>query len=277
MSRQFLNTLLAAAFCLGFISAAPKTRTTGIEADIRIQGNDWDAPPEDIKKLLDSTASQILPYFHDRTLKPILVSRRRGSVPITLDDRGPNGEFQVKLNTGSTFWSQYTYQFAHELCHVLASVDHPHRGRHQWFEESLCETSSLFTLSKMRESWNRQPPYPNWKTWGNHFDEYLNNLLADRARRLPPDQTMSQWITANLPELEKEDKVTVHSKLAAVYLLAIFQDEPEGWETITWLNTGADEDRLGFEQHLHAWRQRVPARDKDFIGKIQKLFGYHVG
>jgi hypothetical protein len=272
--RIVLLFLVTAALLFGFSTAIAAEAPAGGEGVIRVQGDQWGASSADIEKVLHSTAGQILPYFHDRILKPILVSRGN-IVPITLDQRGPDGEFQVRLTSHSTFWAQYTYQFAHELCHVLAAVDHPHRGRHQWFEESLCETSSLFVLSRMRESWDRDPPYPNWKSWGVHYDEYLNALLAERARRLPPDQTMSQWVTLNLPELEKEQKVTEHSKLVAAYLLAIFQDEPEGWECITWLNTGVESDAsLGFEEHLRAWRGRVPERHKAFIGKIQKLFGY---
>jgi hypothetical protein len=269
--------VIAIALSYGFAPSIAKEPPAGLEAVIRVQGDNWGASAEDIDKVLHSTANQLLPYFHDRTLKPILISRW-DVVPITLDQRGPDGEFQARLACHSTFWAQYTYQFAHELCHVMASVDHPHRGRHQWFEESLCETSSLFVLSKMHESWDRDPPYQNWKNWGANFDHYLNNILAERARRLPPDQTMPQWIAANLPALEKETQVTEHSKLAAVYLLALFQDEPEGWETVTWLNTGANSDEgLGFEEHLRAWRERVPERHKAFVGKIQKLFGYKAG
>jgi len=275
-----LNALLlpiAVALSTGFPPALAKDTPAGIVPVIRVQRDNWGAQTEDIEKVLYSTAGQILPYFHDRTLKPILVGRVNG-VPITLDQRGPGGEFQVKLGCDSTFWAQYTYQFAHELCHVLASVDPPHRGRHQWFEESLCETSSLFVLSRMRVAWDRNPPYRNWRRWGIHYDEYLNAMLAERARRLAPDQTMSQWVTTNLPELEKEQKLTEHSQLAAAYLLALFQDQPEGWEAVTWLNTGADYDEnLGFEAHLRAWRKRVPERHKAFVGKIQHLFGYHAG
>ncbi|HWE00774.1 MAG TPA: hypothetical protein VG326_00085 [Tepidisphaeraceae bacterium] len=269
--------MLTAALSFCFSASLAQGPPRDIAPIIHVEGDTWGAPPADIGKVLDSAASQIFPYFHDRAMKPILVSRGN-IVPITLDQRGPDGEFQVKLTAHSTFWAQYTYQFAHELCHVLASVDHPHRGRHQWFEESLCETSSLFVLSKMHEAWDRDPPYPNWKSWGVHYDEYLNAMLAERARRLAADQTMSQWVTSKLPELEKERKVTEHSKLAAAYLLGIFQDEPQGWEAITWLNTSDDNDEsLAFEDHLRAWRRRVPERHKAFLGKIQKLFGYPVG
>jgi hypothetical protein len=241
---------------------------------LRVEGDGWGASKEDIEKVISSAAEQIFPLFPGRTLKPIIVTRGR-IVPITLDQKGPAGEWQVKLATGGTFWAQYTYQFAHELCHVLSNCDQHRRGKQQWFDETLCETSSLFVLSKMHKAWSDHPPYSNWKDWGVHFDEYLNALLAERARRLPPDQTMGQWIKAVLPELVNEHQVTSHSKLVATYLLPIFQDEPEGWEALNWYGTAGEKDQeLDFELYLRSWKTRVPEKHKAFVGKIQKLFGY---
>ena len=246
---------------------------TGGTIQIRVQGDDWKVPPENVKAVLDSTAAQLMEYFPGRQLKPILVSR--GSpVPITLNDKGPAGEYRVKLACDSTYWAQYTYQFAHELCHILSNYDHHHGGRNQWFEESLCETSSLFALSRMDNAWATSPPYPNWKNWGIHFDDYLNALLADRKRRLPPDRTMRDWMAENLPQLESEDHLTDRSKLVAAYLLPLFQDDPHGWEALNWLNLGPDDDRLPFRDYLEAWRSRIPAEHKAFVGRIQTLLGY---
>lgn len=241
---------------------------------IHVEGENWGAPPADVDKVLHSAAAQVLAYFPGREIKPILVSRGR-FVPITLDQKGPGGEFQVHLATGNTYWAQYTYQFAHEVCHILANCDRHQRGRHQWFEESLCETSSLFVLSRMHKQWEEDPPYPNWKSWGVHFDEYLNQMLAERARRLPPDQTMGQWIRLQLPVLVTERKVTEHSKLMAAYLLPIFQDDPQGWESLNWYHTGDRDNDLEFEAFLRAWKLRVPEKHKTFVAKIQKLFGYN--
>ena len=200
-------------------------------------GENWNADGTEIKKVLDSAAAQILIYFPDRKLNPILVSHGQ-EVPITLDAKGPSGEYQVRLATGSTYWAQYSYQFAHELGHILCNYDRHHAGRNQWFEESLCETSSLFVLSRMGHAWKSDPPYPNWKDWGVHFDVYLNEILAKRSRRLPPDLTMPMWLKSNLPDLSQERRLTERSMLAATYLLPLFQDDPHGWECLNWLNLG---------------------------------------
>ncbi len=241
--------------------------------EIHVLGEDWSAPRDDVEKVLASTAHQLLIWFPDRQLNPIRVSRWN-DVPMTLDDKGPDGEYQVRLGVSSTYWAQYTYQFAHEMCHILANYDHHHRGQNQWFEESLCETSSLFVLSRMRRAWEIDPPYPNWKDWGTHFDDYLNAMLAARSRRLPPDLTMPTWMAKNLPALRGEHQLTDRSKLVAAYLLPIFQDDPQGWESLNWLNLGENDDALEFDAYLAAWRDRMPERHKAFIAKIQMLFDF---
>lgn len=253
--------------------AAEKEPLPPLALDIRVIGNDWEAVPADVDKVLHSTADPLVVHFPGRKVKPILVSRGQG-VPVTLDLKGPAGEFQVHLATGNMFWAQYTYQFAHELCHILCNCDQHHRGRHQWFEEALCETSSLYVLSTRRQAWETNPPYPNWKSWGIHFEQYLDHILADRARHLPPDVTMRLWLKSNLPQLETERGLTDRSKLVAVYLFAIFQDEPDGWESLNWYHPDDKDSALDFEAFLHAWKARVPARHKAFVGKIQMLFGY---
>lgn len=267
----YLNFLIL--LLLALLPTRPAIAAAPPLAEIHVVGNDWNASSEDAAKVLDSTANQLLAFFPGRKLAAVRVSHRDG-VPITLDAKGPNGEYQVKLGANSTFWAQYTYQFAHELCHILANYDKHHGGRNQWFEESLCETSSLFVLSRMHQAWDKEPPYPNWKDWGVHFDQYLNEILARRTRRLPPDMTMLMWITANLPDLAAERELTSRSMLVAAYMLPIFQDDPEGWESLNWLNLGEKDDELDFEQYLRGWRERVPEKHKAFVGKIESLFGY---
>ena len=54
------------------------------------------------------------------------------------------------------------YQFAHEFCHILCNFDDDWKGNN-WFEETMCETSSLFVLRRLSKEWEERPPYPAWK------------------------------------------------------------------------------------------------------------------
>src|SRR5450759_2591810 len=75
---------------------------------------------------------------------PIEVSRGI-SEPVTHFERGPSGEIRVELNVEGPYWAQFAFQFGHEMCHVLCEYgDYPNPNK--WFEETLCETASLFVL-----------------------------------------------------------------------------------------------------------------------------------
>jgi hypothetical protein len=241
--------------------------------DIKVSGDWGEGSKQDVHAVLESCAENLLRYCPERRLKTIIVRPREG-VPISLFDKGPAGEYQVLLSAHDTYWSQYAYQFAHELCHLLCNYDKRKTGRNLWFEESLCETSSMFTMRKMAIAWKTKPPYENWKGFSEHLDQYVDKLLAPPARRLPPDRTMAGWFREHEASLEQQRGITVDSQLVAVYLLPIFEDEPTGWESLTWINLGPHDAEVDLRVYLQLWKERVPERHRAFIGKIQKLFGF---
>ena len=60
------------------------------------------------------------------------------------------GEHIIFLNAKENYWCQWVYQFAHEYCHHL--IDGTLTGEWSnllWFEETICELSSLYNLNKM--------------------------------------------------------------------------------------------------------------------------------
>jgi len=70
---------------------------------------------------------------HGAPVSPILVEAKGG--PIVLFRRGKNDEIFVRLDTGGYLWAQYSYQFAHEFCHILCRYDQDKTGN-KWFEET---------------------------------------------------------------------------------------------------------------------------------------------
>lgn len=236
---------------------------------------DFKTDNDDVRKVLISVAEVYLKSAGDRRLAPILVSPTK-EAPITLHRKGPNGETRIKLACDDTYWSQYAYQFAHELCHVLSNCDRrdpDDPNRNQWFEEALCETASLFVLRRMTDAWKTNPPYRNYRDYAPSFQRYADSILARRDRRLPPDLTMAQWLARNIGELEKEDGLTPRSKLAATYLLSLFEDQPDGWEALAWINLGENDRTIPLGDYLAGWKQRVPEKHKAFVGRVAELFG----
>jgi hypothetical protein len=237
-----------------------------------VVSGDWGGGShEDVRAVLDSCAKNLLCYSPERQLGTILVRPREG-VPITLDQQGPHGEHQVLLSARGAYWCQYAYQFSHELCHILSNYDRRKRGRNLWFEEALCETSSMFTMRRLAIDWKANPPYPNWRGFAPSFDQYVDALLAPRDRRLPPDRTLPQWFREHEETLVRQDGLTTDSKLVAVYILPLLEDEPQSWEALTWINLDQHDADVDFRGYLRGWKQRVPERHRAFIAKIQRLF-----
>ena len=247
--------------------------------EIRIvEGEGWGgAGVRDIKAVLDSTAKNLLKYFPDRKLSPIIVEHTTGS-PVALYALGPNGEFRVHLNSKGLRWSQYSYQFSHELTHVLAGYKkvEPNSPPNQWFEESLCMMGSLFTMRRMSESWKTEPPYPNWKDYAPHLGSYVDDVMKKPEHNLPAGTTLAQWYKTNEQKLRTGSSIAGEDRamqsVVASVLLPHFEATPENWPAIGYLNVKKTGDS-SFKTYLDAWQDSAPAKYRPFIKAIRAKFG----
>jgi len=228
----------------------------------------WGGRIPDVSKVLNSSAESLWPYFPGRTLTPILVDPKGG--PITLFNRGPHGEYLVRLNTGGQHWAQHAYQFAHEFAHILANYNE-HERSNKWFEESICEMASLFALRRMSETWKDRPPYPNWKDYSPALAKYADERI--QAAQLPPGKTLAQWFHENEPQLRKEPCLRDKNTIVAVVLLPLFEKQPENWEAITWLNDGKSHGDRTFAKYLVDWQAQVPEKRRPIVRQIAEKFG----
>ncbi|MFO0866727.1 MAG: hypothetical protein U0744_19160 [Gemmataceae bacterium] len=239
------------------------------EPKIVVQPGKWgDASKEDITKVLESTAREFCRNF-PVTLDPIEVSRGKGS-PQVLFRRGPNREYLVQLDVEGTFWAQFAFQFAHELCHIQCryrEVRHPNH----WFEETLCETASLYTLRRMAEAWRTKPPYGNWKSFAPKLADYAQKRI-DEAR-LAEDATLAIWYELHERELRANGALRDLNLVAASGILPLFEKSPESWEAATWLNASPVEMDQTFADFLQRWHDRCPQKHHAFVRSIAAEFG----
>ena len=195
--------LLRSLACISLLGAHPATAPPNISPtvtrlELRLDKGVWgEDDPDDVKAVLRSTGRELLRYFPGRTLPAIHV--KRGG-PITLFDRERDGTIVMKIDAQDSYWSQYAYQFGHELCHVLCRYREAETGN-KWFEESLCETASLFVLRRMAESWKTDPPYANWKGYAPSLAGYAEKRIE--KFRLPEGQTLADWYPKHVDALRK--------------------------------------------------------------------------
>jgi len=251
-----------------FGSDAPSAAPLEHKLDIRLMNaKEWEASSADVKKVLYSCAEELWKYFPERKIPPLDVSPKGG--PITLFDRGLNGEIRIKLNTGQQFWAQYAYQFAHEMGHVLCDYK-SHPNPNHWFEESLCELSSVFVLHRMAETWAVKPPYPNWKSYSPALKKYADERLE--KSKLPDGKTFVEWYAENANDLRANSVDREKNNVVAGALLPLFEAEPEMWEAVSFLNTEKLTKLYSFKQYLEAWRRNSQEKHRAFIDKIALKF-----
>ena len=239
--------------------------------EIRAIKADWGgASLRDIGKVLNSSARQLWPHASQEELKPIIVDRSRTG-PIVLFRRGNEGQYIVRLDTHKTFWSQYAFQFAHEFGHIMCGYKAGDQSN-QWFEESLCETASLFAMRRMRKEWEEKPPYPHWKSYAPALEKYAQERLDSHA--WPDSLTVTEWYDRNKEKLKENPTDREKNTMIATKLLPFFEQRPANWGAVAYLNTHKKKTPRSFSTYLADWKKACKlAGDKEFVGKLARMFG----
>jgi hypothetical protein len=247
--------------------------------DIHVQANGFGrASPADINAALQSAAFEIWKHCPHTQLGGIDVYYRADH-PQTDFKRTPSGRIGIGLSARDTHWAQYSFQFAHEFCHALANfsnnpqqlVRYPRRAD-LWLEESLCETASLFVLRAMNRSWRTSPPYPAWRSYAPWLNDYVDQRLARPEHRLPPGKSFLVWFQENQAALRQNSDRRDRNTIIAIQLLPIFEAEPRGWQTVTFLNHGSFNAEESLAQHFVEWRSQCPDDLRPFVNRLAAVF-----
>jgi hypothetical protein len=189
----------------------------------------------------------------------------------------------MALSARDTHWAQYSFQFAHEFCHALANYANNSRqtipstpNANLWFEESLCETASLFSLRAMSRTWQISPPYRAFRAYAPWLADYAQQRLARPEHRLAAGISFSDWFREHQPVLRKNADDRDWNTIIAAQLLPIFEAEPAGWEAVTFLNRGSSNAQKSLSEHLARWRANCPDRLRPFVSKVAGVFGVNL-
>jgi hypothetical protein len=270
-------------FCLRTGGAIEATSKRAIfipkQLDIHVQANGFGrASPADVTVLLQSAAFEIWKRCPHTQLDGIDVYYRADH-PQTDFKRTSGGRIGIGLSARDTHWAQYSFQFAHEFCHALANysnnpqqlVRYP-RGANLWLEESLCETASLFVLRAMSRSWRTSPPYPAWRSYAPWLNDYVEQRLALPEHHLPAGKSFLVWFQENQAVLRQNSDLRDRNTIIAIRLLPIFEAEPRGWQTVTFLNRGSFNAEESLAQHFVEWRSQCPDDLRSFVNRLAAVF-----
>jgi hypothetical protein len=234
---------------------------------------DWGLSHPHVEAVASSVTS-CFPVFGDESLTISLLCMP-DHAPMTIHDATlPPGEEVVWVSVQGPYFSQLAYQFAHELCHVIADPRTFRWDRFLWFEEALCETASLFALRTMAETWSVTPPFLYWQDYAPHLADYASDHLSDPARRLPAGAPFATWLAAQLPVLEQtspgwRDVTTVIAK----ELLMIFERDPLAWRSVRDLHAWSPPPGAAYREYFEGWAMACPVDCRRAVESISDMLG----
>jgi hypothetical protein len=274
--RHFIRAL--AALGMGWTTRT-RAQLPVASLQISVDRDTWGiASPADITAVVQSAGEQIWVHCVHSQLDPIRVYHRK-DYPVTDILRDWKGRISIGLASQDTRWAQFAFQFGHEFCHALAQHSaigkrgwHNLRHANMWFEESLCETGSLFALRRMAENWKTAPPYPQWRGYAPAFSMYAAARLGLPQHRLPASVLFPAWFHDNEPSLRASATLREKNTIIASQMLPVLEATPSGWEALCYLNLGSRDAKKPFARHLTEWSQNAPLELRPFVSRIAAVF-----
>lgn len=182
--------------------------------------------------------------------------------------------YDVDLTVGNDDWCNHLYQFSHEACHILAQCQNS-QPCNQWFEESLCEVASLFSI-KTIANMGTQGPCDNLTSgmipYYQCLNNYVNSMINNSARQFAGAK-MDLWFQQNELLLRNDPYCRCLQWVASNKLLPMFISNPSNFAAIEFLNINpCSNGNDSFLQYLDNWKIASPPPYHLFIDDIKKLF-----
>jgi hypothetical protein len=277
--RHALTAFLATCLLLGIAPVRGEGPAAPITLSIRVVAGEWGrAAPADIEAVVRSAAAEFLAHVADRPPLAIVVVAA-ATHPRVLYEKSARGEYVVQLSARDRRWSQFAYQFAHELCHVIANFDRRMSTggapltQHQWFEETLCEAAAVFTLRRMAVAWSATPPFAHWRDYAPWLREYADLMLAAEHRRGAREAAVAGWFAAHSEKLARDPYARELNELCATALMPLFEAAPGEWNAVRYLNRDGAPAAATFDDYLARWHAAAPERHRPFVERLASAFG----
>jgi len=230
-------------------------------AQLRIDPKRFAIPESEIREVLELTIAA----FSKSDLPPLFVTNSPEG-PITLFNRSARGEVIIKLDVRERYWAQMIYQFAHELAHVRANF-RPDARDNKWFEETLCETASLYALRKLSLTLR---DHPNFDSYRHHLHDYAEKIIANREK--VDLKTLAAFYQKHETTLRKDATDRPLNGAMAVALLPLFETNPGHWNSLGALNKSPAKKDLPLSGYFKKWHDDTSAPHRPFIQKVKSHF-----
>ncbi|EJJ9540437.1 hypothetical protein NKF71_001250 [Salmonella enterica] len=190
--------------------------------------------------------------------------------PMVFYDRGINGEFMINLGSHDTQYDRYIYQFIHEYCHIRTNY-REHNRKLGWFEESICETASLYFLDIISTRWNHNPPLKYLKGYDKFILEYQKKVKQNVCLK----QDFLEWFSFKRKYFD-ETHLEEHSSkrndyfIISKHILPLFYSNPELWNALTYWNAWEQDINDNIDSAFNKWLFVLPENRKKLAMKLIK-------
>lgn len=165
----------------------------------------------------------------------------------------------VIVDIGQQAWAQLSYQFGHELGHVLANSWQFHAKPAppcQWLEEAIVEAFSLRGLARLARNWTQKPPFPGDNAYGEAILEYRQNVVRQYGQLAAQQGGVGDfrsWFDRNRRGLEAPTGLNPFAKAASLVILAEYERTPGCIEAVGALNRWPRRGALPIEAYIGEW------------------------
>lgn len=264
MRRRTLIQLIAALvlsgprFMLSAQAEDAQVQPTLFSAPLKL-GGDWGGSPPSAATIVISRMREVclsgLKLLSDQQPDALEVDdHTSGSPAIWLHDDHSKTAWII-VDIGARDWCKLSYQFGHELGHVLCNSWGPlskPQEPSQWLEEALVEAFSIRGLALLAASWAQNPPFAGDAAFANAIRQYRENLIANYKKTDDPtlDGDIASWFRKKRNALEH---ISTAEGPAILAILAELERDKACVEDLGAINRWPARSGVPIEDYLNLW------------------------
>lgn len=172
----------------------------------------------------------------------------------------------IFLNVKGDYWCQWVYQFAHEYCHHI--IDGALSGKWSdllWFEEMICELSSMYNLHEMVSFCQRS----GLSGYAPAVQAYLDNLLC-KNRGMYPLNAEGGWYKGLAASLKEQGYNRALYNSIAALVFPLFVQNPFLWKII--LHIGDIRSWSSLEELFSHFKEKADDSYRDSLCRFVGVF-----
>ena len=256
----------------------PAVSSADLNITVKPNAGWGDAPTSNIRSLCENIALHFQEQLRDE-------HKLNGKLTIVYNPQGPitfyrtafgghSDEYKIGLQVTDTYWSQFSYQFGHELCHIMQNHDEIFPNNpNAWFFEAICELANLWVIRRMAKTWSWRAPYENWVDYRHALKDYADNWMMSRPE-VQYHGTGADWLKRWEDHSRENLNTSDYAKFAQLSykFLPIFEEEPKAWNAIRQMPAS----KAKMSEYMRVWYDTVDHEDKKFVESMAKEMGISV-